>query len=95
VPSQYLVDVLTRFDIRPRAIFNFVDVDPVPCRRRSSLRHKLLTNRNLKPMYNLSLVLRAFARIQNELPEASMVLAEFGSQRAAFTTWCESWSCKT
>lgn len=82
VPSQYLVDVLARFDIRARAIFNFVDVDRIPYRRRTSLQPRLLTNRNLEPMYNVALVLRAFARIQHEIPDAALVVAGFGSQRA-------------
>jgi glycosyltransferase involved in cell wall biosynthesis len=34
-------------------------------------------------MYNVALVLRAFARIQREIPDASLVVAGFGSQRAA------------
>lgn len=83
VPSDYLVDVLARFGIRSRAIVNFVDVDRIPHRRRSAFRPKFLTNRNLEPLYNVALVLHAFARIQRERPDASLVVAGFGSQRAA------------
>ena len=83
VPSQYLVDVLARFGIRSRAIVNFVDVDMIPHRRRSTFRPRFLTNRNLEPMYNVALVVRAFARIQREHADATLVVAGFGSQRPA------------
>jgi glycosyltransferase involved in cell wall biosynthesis len=86
VPSQYLVDVFARFGLHARAIFNFVDVANVPYRRRQQLRPRLLTNRNLEPLYNVALVLRAFARIQQTTPEATLIVAGFGSQRAALET---------
>lgn len=81
VPSEYLVDVLAKFGIRARAIFNFVDLENIPYRRRSALKPKFLSNRNLEPMYNVACVLRAFARIQREVPEAELAVAGFGSQR--------------
>jgi glycosyltransferase involved in cell wall biosynthesis len=82
VPSQYLVAVFARFGLRARAIFNFVDVERIPYRRRHALRPRVLTNRNLEPLYNVPLVLHAFARVQRELPDAELVVAGFGSQRA-------------
>jgi glycosyltransferase involved in cell wall biosynthesis len=83
VPSQYLVDVFARFGLHARAIYNFVDVGSVPYRRRQPLRPRLLTNRNLEPLYNVALVLRAFAHVQQRIPEATLIVAGFGSQRAA------------
>lgn len=81
VPSDYLVDVLATFGIAARTIFNFVDVESIPYRKRMALKPKFLSNRNLEPMYNVACVLRAFARIQREFPEAELVVAGFGSQR--------------
>lgn len=82
VPSEYLVDVFATFGVKARAIFNFVDVDRIPYRRRTVLRPRFLANRNLEPLYNVPVVLRAFALVQAEVPEASLVVAGFGSQRA-------------
>ncbi len=82
VPSQYLVEVFARFGLPTRAIFNFVDIANVPYRRRQTLRPRVLTNRNLEPLYNVPLVLRAFARVQRDVPDAALVVAGFGSQRA-------------
>ena len=81
VPSEYLVDVLARFGIRARAIFNFVDIPQIPYRRRTTLAPRFLSNRNLEPLYNVALVLRAFQLIQREHPAAELVVAGFGSQR--------------
>ena len=82
VPSEYLVHVFAGFDIRSRAIFNFVDVEDIPYRRRTKLRPRFLTNRNLEPLYNVACSLRAFARIQREYADAELTVAGFGSQRA-------------
>jgi glycosyltransferase involved in cell wall biosynthesis len=81
VPSQYLVDVFARFGLHARAIGNFVEFERIPYRRRSGIRPLLLTNRNLEPLYNVALVLRAFAIIQRAVPEAALVVAGFGSER--------------
>lgn len=83
VPSRYLVEVFARFGIHAEAIGNFVDIERIPYRRRTRLTPRLLTNRNLEPMYNVACVLRAFARVQAEVPAATLTVAGFGSQRAA------------
>jgi glycosyltransferase involved in cell wall biosynthesis len=83
VPSGYLVTVFARFGLRARSIFNFVDLDRIPFRARSSPpRPRFLSNRNFEPLYNVACVLRAFQRIQREVPEASLVVAGYGSQDA-------------
>lgn len=81
VPSDYLVDIFARFGMRARAIVNFVDVERIPYRRRSSLAPRFLSNRNLEPLYNVACILRAFACIQREYPNAELAVAGFGSQR--------------
>ncbi|HZF66964.1 MAG TPA: glycosyltransferase family 4 protein [Gemmatirosa sp.] len=82
VPSGYLVDVFARHGLEARSIFNFVEVERIPYRRRPTPRPVFLSNRNLEPMYNVACVLRAFARIQREVPQAELLVAGFGSQRA-------------
>ena len=83
VPSPYLVEVFARFGIRTRAIVNFIELERIPYRRRTALQPRFLSNRNLEPMYNVACVLRAFARIQAEIPGATLMVAGFGSQRPA------------
>lgn len=81
VPSGYLVEVFAKFGLRARPVFNFVDVDRIPYRERRSLRPIFLSNRNLHPLYNVSGILRAFARIQKAIPEARLIVAGFGPER--------------
>jgi L-malate glycosyltransferase len=83
VPSGYLVGVFGQFDIPARSIHNFVEVEAIPYRRRPEPRPIFLSNRNLEPMYNVGCVLRAFARIQADVPGAELVVAGFGSERPA------------
>lgn len=82
-PSGYLVDVFRRFGLQARAIFNFVDASQFRFRERRPLRPVFLSNRNFELLYNVGCTLRAFAIIQQHLPEARLTVAGDGSQRAA------------
>jgi glycosyltransferase involved in cell wall biosynthesis len=86
VPSDYLVDVFAGFGLRASAIFNTVETSNFRFRKRSNLRPIFLANRNLEALYNVGLVLRAFAIIQQSFPEASLTVAGEGSERGALET---------
>lgn len=81
VPSGYLVEVFARFGLRARAIHNIVELDRFGFRERRPLRPVFLTSRLLEPLYNVGCVLRAFALIQKEVPEASLTVAGEGWMR--------------
>ncbi len=81
VPSGYLRGVFARFGLAAEAIHNFVDVDAIPFRERTSLHPVFLSNRNLESHYNVEGCIRAFARVQQQVPDASLVVAGYGSQR--------------
>lgn len=80
-PSGYLVDVFARHGVAAAAIVNFVEVDSIRFRSRSALTPSFLSNRNFEPHYNVACVLRAFALIQREVPQASLVVAGDGPLR--------------
>ncbi len=82
-PSHFLVDVFAQFGIAAQSISNFVDVHQFVYRRRSPLRPVFMTNRILEPLYNGPCILRAFRRIQNAYPEASLTIAHDGPLRAS------------
>ncbi|MEO7964458.1 MAG: glycosyltransferase family 4 protein [Gemmatimonadaceae bacterium] len=83
VPSGYLVEVFAQFGLRAVPIFNFVESERLPFRlRQAPPRPVFLSNRNLEPLYNVACTIRAFARVQREHADASLVLAGEGSQRA-------------
>jgi L-malate glycosyltransferase len=82
VPSAYLVGVFARFGLHARSIYNFVDTARYRFRRRSPLRPHFFSNRNFEPLYNVACTLRAFAIIQRRFPDATLLVAGDGSQRA-------------
>jgi len=81
VPSGYLVDVLSQFELVCCAVPNFVDTNQFLFRERKKLRPVFLSNRNFEPLYNVACVLRAFQIIQQKRPDAKLILAGDGSQR--------------
>lgn len=83
VPSGYLVDVFGRAGLAASAIPNFVDPDRIPFRLREPLQPRFLSNRNFEAHYNVAATVRAFARIQAQVPGAELVLAGQGRERAA------------
>lgn len=81
VPSGYLVDVFARHGLRAVSIYNFVEIERIPYRERQSVLPHFLSNRNLEALYNVACTLRAFARVQAEIPDATLVVAGEGSER--------------
>jgi L-malate glycosyltransferase len=81
VPSGYLVDVFAEFGLRAKPIFNFVELDAFAYRERRPIRPAFLTARLLEPLYNVPCVLRAFALVQAQYPDASLTVAGNGSMR--------------
>lgn len=82
VPSQFLVDVFTKFDLKAKAIFNFVDGGKFGFRDRTPLRPIFLSNRNFEPHYNVADILRAFRIIHDQIPEARLLIAGSGAEEA-------------
>ena len=81
VPSGYLVDVFAKFGLQARAIHNVVELDVFRYRERKPIRPVFLTSRLHEPLYNVPCVLRAFAVVQRNYPEASLVVAGDGWMR--------------
>lgn len=83
VPSGYLVDVFARVGLQGRVVANIVDFDQFRFRERRPLRPVFLSNRNFEPHYNVACVLRAFALIQRTYPDARLIVAGDGTERAS------------
>ena len=84
VPSPFLVRVFAKFGLPAKAIFNVIDFDQLIFRERQTLRPVFLSNRNFEAHYGVDVVLRAFAIIQQRLPDASLKVAGDGPCREAF-----------
>lgn len=81
VPSDYLVLLFQRFGLKARAIFNIIETRRFRFRERKPLRPVFLSNRNFELHYGVDRVLRAFAIIQQRLPDARLIVVGDGSQR--------------
>lgn len=83
VPSGFLVEVFSKFGIEASEIVNDIDLSRFEFRERVPLRPVLLSNRNLEALYGVDCVLRAFAIIQRQVPEATLTVVGYGRQREA------------
>lgn len=81
VPSGYLVEIFARFGLAARAIHNVVELEVFRYRERRPIRPVFLTSRLHEPLYNVPCVLRAFALIQQQYPDASLTVAGDGWMR--------------
>jgi glycosyltransferase involved in cell wall biosynthesis len=79
VPSRFLRDVFAGFGIGAVIVPNVVALERFPYRRRMPLRPRLLSTRNFDDLYNLPCTLRAFRRIQDAYPDASLTLVGGGA----------------
>jgi glycosyltransferase involved in cell wall biosynthesis len=82
VPSEYLEAVFKDFGLAAVPIYNLIESDTFKFRERSSLRPQFLSNRNFEAHYGVDVVLRAFALIQEKMPDASLTVAGDGPERA-------------
>jgi glycosyltransferase involved in cell wall biosynthesis len=83
VPSGYLHQVFKRRAFDPVVISNIVPARDCQYRRREGFSPRVLSNRNLEPMYDVGTVVEAFALIQRKHPAATLTIAGDGSERSA------------
>ena len=82
VPSNFLADVFAKFDLRAMAIYNTIDIKKYHFRERKNLRPVFMANRNFDALYNVGCILRAFRLIQEKYPQAQLLIAGDGAERA-------------
>ncbi|MGC1255376.1 MAG: glycosyltransferase family 4 protein [Candidatus Acidiferrales bacterium] len=75
---MYLVDVFREFDLRAEAIPNIVDFAQFPYHPRQPLRPRLVCTRGFHSYYSVDIVVRAFALVKKEYPEARLCLVGSG-----------------
>jgi L-malate glycosyltransferase len=82
VPSAYLVDVFREFGLPASAVPNIVDLSQFRYRERAALRPHLVCTRGFSTYYSVDVVVRAFAEVKKEYPEAQLDLVGDGPLEA-------------
>src|SRR5262245_51390051 len=80
VPSLYLREVFAAHGYDTRLIPNVIETDRFRFRARQPLQPRFVSTRNLEPGYRVDVTIRAFARLRDRYPEATLLLAGRGSE---------------
>jgi L-malate glycosyltransferase len=82
VPSGYLVDVFREFGLESVAVPNILDLSQFSFRIRNPLRPHLVCTRGFHPYYSVDVVVRAFAEVVKQYPDARLDLVGKGPLEA-------------
>jgi glycosyltransferase involved in cell wall biosynthesis len=82
VPSQYLQRVFQDYGLRSSLLPNIADTELFPFKERTHFFPRLFVSRHLEPMYDIECVLRAFRKVQERVPQATLGIAGNGSEEA-------------
>ena len=80
VPSVYLKNVFESHGYAARVVRNIIDLSTFNFQERQPLEPRLLSCRNLEAHYRVEDVLEAFALVQQQVPDATLLVAGYGSQ---------------
>jgi len=81
-PSGYLVGIFREFGLRASVVPNVIDLSQFRYRERIPLRPHLVCTRGFSPYYSVDVVVKAFAEVQKEYPDAVLDLVGDGPLEA-------------
>lgn len=90
VLSVFLARVFDKHQLPYIVISNIIELDASHFRERNPLRPRFISIRSHETLYNIPCILRAFQRVQHEIPEASLTLVGNGSQHEALKQLTEA-----
>jgi len=90
VPSEFLRDVFAKYGHQTTVIPNVVDLTQFKFRERRPLAPRLLSTRNLEPHYRIDVIIESFARLKRHVPDATLIIAGYGSQESRLRSLAES-----
>ena len=94
-PSEFLAKIIReRFYVSVSIVPNILDNRIFRYRSRSSIQPKLLVSRHLEKPYDIESVLRAFGRLQEQYPHASLWIAGTGSERERLFRLAGAWNLR-
>lgn len=81
VLSGYLGRVFGKFGIPYTVIPNVIELDGSRFRLRESVNPDFISTRTLSPLYNIECILRAFKRVKQQIPQATLRIVGDGPSR--------------
>jgi glycosyltransferase involved in cell wall biosynthesis len=95
VPSGFLGDIIARRTaVQAQIVPNIVALNSFRYRDRVPFRPRILSTRHLEKLYDVETVLRAFRRIQQVHPDATLVIAGTGTQENYLRALAGRWDLK-
>lgn len=94
VLSGFLGKLFDSFDIPHTIIPNIIELDETQYRERTSLNPKYICVRSHEELYNIPCILRAFQKVQQVVPAATLTLVGGGSQHEALMKLAEEMKLK-
>ena len=82
VLSGFLAKVFEKHNLPYTIIPNIIELDESQFRQRKTLKPHFICTRAHETLYNIPCILRAFQKVQTELPESTLTLVGEGSQHA-------------
>ncbi len=86
VPSAFLQQVFGRHGIPSEIVPNIIDTELFRPARAGSATPHLIVTRNLEPIYDIAMALRAFSLILQDTPHAKLTVAGSGPDHQALTS---------
>ena len=81
VLSGYLGTVFDKYRIPYTVIPNVIELDSSRFRLRESIKPDFISTRTLSPLYNIECILRAFKRVKQQIPQATLRIVGDGPSR--------------
>lgn len=85
VLSGFLANVFKQHQLPYTIIPNIIELDNKQFRQRDILKPFFICTRAHEPLYNIQCILRAFQKVQTELPDATLTLVGDGSEHQNLT----------
>jgi len=94
-PSDFLARVMRdTFHVPVGIVRNILDSSVFRYRKRTAIRPSLLVTRHLELIYDVETGLKAFRKVQEHYPEASLWIAGTGSQEQRLRELADGWNLK-
>lgn len=82
VLSGFLGRVFDKYQIPYTIIPNVIELDASCFKQRDQIKPNFISIRTLSPLYNIECILRAFKRVKQQIPEATLKIVGDGPSRA-------------